>query len=182
MNWVFLCCVVFAVSSSLGAAFVKNQKHDSRRILVKMQESDEVSPQSGGYKKMLMKMKAKSPSGGRGGAFSPVVDAVAPAVSNAVSGNSKSKRAWVRPDESLTASAKTRFKNKVPFDGDMYETIKATIELLSGRAEGKILTTEQAEWLKSAVEIIIEDAHAFGPPAKPERKEFVDGENGEEDE
>lgn len=61
-----------------------------------------------------------------------------------------------------------KFKNKVPFDEDTYKVLKASIELLSKRIEeGELLTKDEAKWMVNAVEHIIEDAHKYGPPAKP---------------
>eukprot|EP01039_Chlorochromonas_danica_P005204 gene5205-5735_t len=65
---------------------------------------------------------------------------------------------------------RVKFKNKVPFDEECYEVLKATIELFSKRVgEGKKLTMEEVRWLEGAVDFILEDARRPGqvPPRPP---------------
>jgi len=80
------------------------------------------------------------------------------------------KQAWVPTNEPKTAREKASFKNKIPFNEEMYEVLKSSIELLSDRMSTKQpLTVDQVTWLSDAVEIIISDAKMFGPPARPVR-------------
>ena len=84
--------------------------------------------------------------------------------------NVDTRQAWVSTSEPKTAREKASFKNKIPFNEEMYEVLKSSIELLSDRMSTKQpLTPEQAAWLSNAVEIIISDANMFGPPARPVR-------------
>lgn len=74
--------------------------------------------------------------------------------------------------ESMSTREKAKFKNQVPFTEDMYETIKACVNILSDRSNKenpKRATQEEAMWFKDAIEAIIEDAHLYGPPKRPER-------------
>ena len=90
------------------------------------------------------------------------------------------QQAWIGTNEPKTARDKASFKNKIPFNEDMYEILKSSIEILSDRMNTKQpLTTEQAVWLSNAIEIIIEDANKYGPPPKPIRSANMD-ENGDE--
>ena len=78
------------------------------------------------------------------------------------------KPAWTQTNEPKTAREKAQFKNKIPFDESMYEVLKTAIELLSRRINGPDpLSSDEAAWLLTAVEIIIADAHTYGPPPKP---------------
>jgi hypothetical protein len=89
---------------------------------------------------------------------------------------------WVYDTSPKSAKQKAAFKNNVPFDDDVYETMKSSIDLLSRRMKkreaGKDmsideaseatsgLTIEEAKWLSNAVEILIEDAYKYGPPLR----------------
>lgn len=80
------------------------------------------------------------------------------------------KLPWVLNPEPKTARERAQFKNKVPFSEEIYETIKRSIELLSERKNsGQNLSVDDAKWLKDAVEVIIADAHKYGPPSRPPR-------------
>lgn len=93
-----------------------------------------------------------------------------PPSSSASSANTGAKQAWVATSEPKTAREKASFKNKIPFNEEMYEVLKSSIELLSDRMSTKQpLTPEQAAWLTDAIEIILADAKMFGPPARPVR-------------
>lgn len=79
---------------------------------------------------------------------------------------------WTPRDEPQTARERAQFKNKVPFDEDIYEVMKATLKLFTKRIGNsermpQKLSVEEAQWLQSAVEMIIEDARMYGPPEKP---------------
>ena len=89
---------------------------------------------------------------------------------------------WVYDTSPKNAKQKAAFKNNVPFDDDVYETMKSSIELLTRRmkkreAENDMsideaneatsgLTIEEAKWLSDAVEVLIEDAYKYGPPLR----------------
>lgn len=89
---------------------------------------------------------------------------------------------WVYDTSPKSAKQKAAFKNNVPFDDDVYETMKSSIDLLTRRMKkreaGKNmsideakeatsgLTIEEAKWLSNAVEILIEDAYKYGPPLR----------------
>lgn len=61
------------------------------------------------------------------------------------------------------------FKNKVPFNEEVYDKIKYTIEQLSIRMKGKEpLSKETVELLESYIEEILDDASKYGPPTRPE--------------
>lgn len=71
-------------------------------------------------------------------------------------------------NEPKTAREKAQFKNKIPFDENMYEVLKTAIELLSKRINGpEPLSADEAGWLLNAVEAILADANMYGPPPKP---------------
>ena len=70
--------------------------------------------------------------------------------------------------EPKTARERASFKNKVPFDKDIYETIKKTMELFTHRLEsGKPLQPNDIKWLRENIPVIIEDAHKYSPPERP---------------
>lgn len=126
---------------------------------------------SGGYRKMLKKAKAKGPKKQGAGASPAATTAVAPASTQVAS---REKQSWESNTDGLSVKAKQEFKNKVPFSGDMYETIKTAVGLLSARssADKTLLTSEEAEWFSDAVEAIIEDANMYGPPKPTARVEI----------
>jgi hypothetical protein len=96
---------------------------------------------------------------------------------------------WVSDNAPKSAKEKASFKNQVPFREDVYDTIKGAIELLTKRLNMKkdltsidmsklsvdekaalsmkTLAADEAHWLAAAVEVIINDAYMFGPPARP---------------
>ncbi len=70
--------------------------------------------------------------------------------------------------EPKTARERASFKNKVPFDEDIYETIKKTIELFTYRLEsGKPLQSSDIQWLRNNIPVIMDDAHKYLPPERP---------------
>ena len=70
--------------------------------------------------------------------------------------------------EPKTARERASFKNKVPFDEGIYETIKKTIELLTHRLEsGKPLQSSDTQWLRNNIPLIIDDANKYLPPERP---------------
>lgn len=84
--------------------------------------------------------------------------------------NVDTKQAWVSTNEPKTAREKASFKNKIPFNEEMYDVLKSSIEILSDRMSSKQpLTPDQAAWLSEAVEVILSDAKMYGPPARPIR-------------
>ena len=81
-----------------------------------------------------------------------------------------SKQAWTPAPEPKTVRERASFKSKVPFNEEMYEILRTTIEILSDRIKSKAaITSEQAAWLQDAVELIIADAQQYGPPPRPVR-------------
>ena len=79
-----------------------------------------------------------------------------------------SKQAWTPAPEPKTVRERASFKSKVPFNEEMYEILRTTIEILSDRIKSKApITSEQAVWLQDAVELIIADAQQYGPPPRP---------------
>lgn len=63
------------------------------------------------------------------------------------------------PPKVLTAREMTMFKNKVPFEEDVYETIKFVIETLNTRMKDKIpLSQDVLRKFEQAVEVIIQDS------------------------
>ena len=74
--------------------------------------------------------------------------------------------------EPKTARERASYKNKVPFDEEIYETIKKTIELFTHRLEsGKPLQASDIQWLRNNVPVIIDDAHKYSPPVRPPTSE-----------
>ena len=70
------------------------------------------------------------------------------------------------------------FKNKVPFDEDVYEKIKFTIEKLTVRMKDKEpLSSETIETLENYISEILDDARKYSPPEKPSMKQ--EGDEGE---
>ena len=93
---------------------------------------------------------------------------------------------WVSDKAPKSAKEKASFKNQVPFREEVYETVKGAIELLTKRLNMnkdlamsklsldeqaalsmKTLTVDEAQWLAAAVEVILDDAYKYGPPARP---------------
>jgi len=100
--------------------------------------------------------------------------------------SSSAQAPWVYDTSPKSAKEKASFRNQVPFSEDIYETLKGTIELLTKRLAMKkdvdvsklsideraamamkSLSVDEAQWLKSAIEVIIDDAYRYGPPPRP---------------
>jgi hypothetical protein len=78
------------------------------------------------------------------------------------------RKAWQSSrTEPLTAREKAQFKNKIPFDEDMYEVLKTAIQILSKRIKEEPVDASEAQWFESAIDIIMTDAKKFAPPPKP---------------
>jgi len=99
---------------------------------------------------------------------------------------------WVYDKTPKSAKEKARFGSQVPFDEEVYETMKHTIELLTKRLSMnkdpskvdmsklsideqsmlsmKSLTVEESLWFANAIEIIIADAYKYGPPVRPTKE------------
>lgn len=85
-----------------------------------------------------------------------------------VGGEVSQQQAWTPSEIPKTAKEMANFKNKIPFDEDMYVVLKTTIELMTSRIKNhEPLKVTETAWLSDAVEIIIQDARTFGPPPKP---------------
>lgn len=100
---------------------------------------------------------------------------------------SEGQEPWVYDTSPKSAREKAAFRSQVPFSQDIYETLKASIELLSRRMKMKVepgkdmsideareaavssLTLDEAKWLCESVEMLIEDAYKYGPPLRPAR-------------
>jgi len=64
------------------------------------------------------------------------------------------------------------FKNKVPFDEDIYKTLKFTIQTLSDRMKDKQpLSPENLAMLEDAVDAILKDAQLPPPPPPSSRSQ-----------
>lgn len=87
-------------------------------------------------------------------------------------GSRQQQQPWQpQTDEAKTAREKARFQSKIYFDDETYQVLKTAIEMLNRRInEGIKLTTEESDWFSQAADVILADAHKFGPPPKPERK------------
>ena len=106
---------------------------------------------------------------------------------------------WVYDKTPKSAKEKARFGSQVPFDEDVYETMKHAIELLTKRLSMnkdpskvdmsklsideqamlsmKSLTVEESQWFADAIEIIIADAYKYGPPVRPTKESGSDESN-----
>ena len=73
--------------------------------------------------------------------------------------------AWTVVDtENMSNREKAMFKNQVPFSEEMYETIKASINILTDRTDRDNPQTpsiDEALWFRDAVEAIVADAHRY---------------------
>lgn len=130
------------------------------------------------YRRMLKKAKDGRPKKKNASVQShPDVEAPVPqesAPSPVQARGDGQQKAWDQQvdTESMSTREKAKFKNQVPFTEDMYETIKACVNILSDRSNRenpKIPTQDEAMWFKDAIEAVIEDAHLYGPPKRPER-------------
>jgi hypothetical protein len=168
MQAIVLTLVFVIASCSLSHAFTLHAR-PRQMSLLQMKSG-------GGYRKMLKKAKAKGPK--KQG--SPAAPAASPASTAPASPSvaSSDKQSWESNTDGLSAKAKQEFKNKVPFSDDVYETIKAAVNLLSARSskERTLLTRDEADWFAEAVEVIIEDANRYGPPKPPPRVEISEEE------
>lgn len=128
------------------------------------------------YRRMLKKAKDGRPKK-KNASVHPDVEAPVPqesAPSPVQARGDGQQKAWDQQvdTESMSTREKAKFKNQVPFTEDMYETIKACVNILSDRSNRenpKIPTQDEAMWFKDAIEAVIEDAHLYGPPKRPER-------------
>lgn len=125
------------------------------------------------YRRMLKKAKDGRPKKQNASVQPDAIPQAPSAVPQQEVAGGQQQQAWEQADtESMSTRERAKFKNQVPFSEDMYETIKTCITMLSDRSNKenpKKLSADEAQWFKEAVEVILEDAHMYGPPKRPER-------------
>jgi hypothetical protein len=118
------------------------------------------------YRRMLKKANDKRP---KSGALEEQTQAASSASAIPRQAQARGVRgeqiAWTVVDtESMSTREKAKFKNQVPFSEEMYETIKACINILTDRTNRDNPQTpsiDEALWFRDAVGAIVEDAHKY---------------------
>jgi hypothetical protein len=118
------------------------------------------------YRRMLKKANDKRPKSGAVEEHTQAASSASAIPRQAQARGVRGEQvAWTVVDtENMSNREKAMFKNQVPFSEEMYETIKASINILTDRTDRDNPQTpsiDEALWFRDAVEAIVADAHRY---------------------